>query len=351
MTVTGSGGAASTVTTTVTASGGASNQTLIQQAQAECAGVSTCLTIYSTVDATDWAADFSGLFNASFPWAAGKVNFQGLTSGQVTSEGISQYQAGKVQADLFIATLGVIEPLVSAGAIQNWSNPLIPLMNYSKGAYDPQGAWTVSFISIVGLQYNTQQISSTQASQLTWNSLANSTYKGKVGFQTATSISATAGLFYYLSTQMSNSSWTSLMNGIAANQPVITSSASTTTNNIATGQIALGIGLYNDYLEAQKSGSPIGMVFPSPAIYNPGVQSIAKNAPHPAMAQLVSEWLIGSQGQLGFAISNRTPYQTAIALQYHLVPPGIVLNNAYQNPKIFSNTAAWSDQMKSIFGA
>ncbi len=340
-------------TATTSSTTGVVSLALIQQAQAECASKSTCLTIYSTIDTSDWTADFLPRFVAAFPWVTGKVNYQGLSAAQVTSEGISQYQAGKVQADLFSATLGIVTPIIAAGAVYNYTaiGTLASLMNYTTGQYDPNYAWVADGQSLIGLQYNTNAISPAQAATLNWSSLANTQYKGKISFQTATSLSATTGIFYYLSTQMSNASWTALMKSIAANSPTITASASDATNNIATGQSVLGIGLYNDFLSANKSGSPIGIVFPSPSVYNPQICAIAKNAPDPAMAELADEWFMSASGQTAWASSGRTPIQSSIALEYHLYPPGVVFNNAFTNPAILSNTASWSALFKSIYGA
>jgi ABC-type Fe3+ transport system substrate-binding protein len=329
-------------------------ESLVQEAKAECANVSTCLTIYSSADLSEWQQDQAPTFYAAYPWATGKVSYLSLNAAQLTSRGISEYKAGKVQADIFSATLGIVYPIILAGGVQNYSNPMVQLMNYSAGSYDPDGAWVVIGLSLITMQYNPNIIPANEVPH-SFSDLANPVYSGKIVFQSAASLSATTGVFYYLYTQMGNSSgqWTSLMQKIAANHPVITPSASQATDDVAGGEAGICICLYNDYLEAASgsNGTNIQVVITNPTIYNPQVVSIAKNAPHPAMAELFEQWFMGAAGQAGHALSGRTPIQVPIADYYGLIPKGVVLVNAYSNPAIFQNPGAWSDTFKNIFGA
>lgn len=345
-------------TTTVTGSGGG-NSALVAQAQSECASASTCLTIASTVDASDWASEIGPAFFMDYPFAQGKVNYQGLSAGQITTEAISDYQANQVKFDDIWVTEGIVYPVILAGGILNYStNPLLSPssgLNYTGSAVGVNDTFVVTFLSVVVLQYNPSVMAANNLPvPQNWSALANPIYKGFIGMQTATSLSATTGLFYYLYTQMGNSSgqWTSLMNGIAANQPVITSSSSATTSNIATGKVALGPGLYNDCLSAAtETPGKIACKQLSPTPYNPGVTAITKNAPDPAMAQLFLQWTMTAAGQLALATSNRAPLTPFIANEFHLVPPNGTVVNSYTNPAIFQNPTAWSTTFKNIFGA
>ncbi len=359
-TVTSAGGT-STATTTVTASlGNAAPQfTVLAQdavaAQKECGSQATCVTVYSTVDPGDFGAEMAPHFYQQFPWANGKINWVGPSAAQVTSMAISECQTNHVVGDLLVVTEGIVYPVINAGCILNYNSPLAPLVNDTAalGTADPNGAWYSSFVSIPVLQYNPTQMKSLNLPiPKAWSDLGNPVYKGHIAFQTATSLSATTGIFYYLSTQMSNSSWTSLMQSIAANQPIITASASTTTTDVVTGTAALGIGLYNDYLSAiATSPGSLGYVSPPPNIFNPGVSAITKGSSHPAMAKLLEDWLISNTGQNGFAETSRTPVNPTISAIFKLLPPGATLVNAYTNPAIFANPGSWSTIFKNIFGA
>ena len=94
------GGAATTVTSTVTSATTALTD-LEGAAQAECAKAGpTCLTIYTTQDATNWAKYYGPLFYQEYPWATGKVNYISLAAATETTRLLSEFQAKNVQADL-----------------------------------------------------------------------------------------------------------------------------------------------------------------------------------------------------------------------------------------------------------
>ena len=354
-----------TATTTVTATGSASAGNSAPQlsvlqadavaAQKECGTQSTCLTVYSTVDPGDWAADMAPSFYQAFPWANSKINWVGPSAAQVTSMAISECQTNHVVGDLLVVTLGIVYPVINANCILDYNSPMAPLANatVASGGADPNGAWYVSFVSIPVIQYNTAQMKALNLPIPTqWSDLGNPVYKGHIAFQTATSLSATTGIFYNLYGQMGNSSWTTLMKAIAANQPIITASASTTTGDITAGTAALGIGLYNDYLAAIAAApGSMGIVTPSPNVYNPGISAITKGSAHPAMAKLVEDWLMSNAGQQGYAETARTPVNPQIAAIFNLVPPKTTLVNSYSNTTIFKNPTVWTTLFKNIFGA
>ena len=89
--------------------------------------------------------------------------------------------------------------------------------------------------------------------------MANPIYNGKIVFQSAASLSITAAEFYYLYTTMGNSSgqWTTLMKGIAANHPVLPSTAGAAESAVLNGQAKIGIDTLDSYVTALK-GDPDG---------------------------------------------------------------------------------------------
>jgi iron(III) transport system substrate-binding protein len=325
-------------------------------AQAECAKQTNnvCLTIYSTMDTTTWAKDFAPLFNQDYPWAQGKVQFVALSAAQLSTRTISEFKANSVMADVVEGTIGPYYPNILAGAIQNYSSPLIPQLNYSKGDYDKNGAWTVVFQAPSDIVYNPKVLSQLNLpAPTTWSDLANPIYKGHIDFQTGTNLATTGSVFYWLYTQLGNASWTQLMKNIAANSPTIASSGGAVTTNAVTGQVPIGIGSYNDYLTAKATpNATVAVVTPSPTLENPAVAGIATNAQHPQMARLFIDWWISPTGQSATAASGRTPYNPVLAQSLGLVPPGIPAVNAWGSDisTVFSNSNYWSTIYKNFFG-
>jgi len=352
--------ATSTATSTTTATSTATSTTtqlqdLAAAAQAECAGAgSNCLTILTTQSATNWANCYGPSFYAQYPWANGKVTYTSLSTAAETTQLISGYQAHSVQADIATGTLAGLEPAIAAGTMINYTTPEVGFMNYSSSAYGPN--WITTNIAIVHMIYNPTVMAADKLPiPKSWSDLANPVYKGQIAFQTATALGITTAEFYYLSTQMSNSSWTTLMQGIAANDPIITQTAGNAEQDVISGQAAIGVATFDDYVTDLKGNvSPNVLAFDDiePIVYTPGVVTITNGAPHPNMAKLFEAWYISIPGQLGVLCTNHDPYTSSLssALLTYL-PSDYRLVNAYANTALLSDTGSWSTLFKNIYGA
>jgi ABC-type Fe3+ transport system substrate-binding protein len=363
------GGAATTVTSTTTLGGGAGSTVtstvtsvttalldLEAAAQQECAKqTGPCLTIYTTQDATNWDKYYSPLFYQQYPWANGKVAYVSLAAATETTRLLSEFQAKNVQADLATGTLAGLIPVYQGGAFVNYTSPMTKFMNYSADGIGP--AWVVTNNAIVHMIYNPNVLATNGLpTPKNWSDLANPVYNGKLAFQSATSLSITTAEFYYLYNSMGNSSgqWTNLMKGIAANHPKITATAGAAETAVVSGQAAIGIDTFDNYVSTLKANASaqLKLVDIEPLVYTPGVVALTANSPHPAMAKLTEAWFISVSGQTGVYRTNHVPYTSSIGagLTAYL-PAGYKLTNAYANTALFKNTGAWSDTFKAIFGA
>ena len=354
-TTTSTGGPGTTITSTMTTASTVMED-LSSAAQAECtASTTTCLTILTTQDASNWAKCYAPQFDRLYPWATGKVNYVSLSASAETTQLISNYQAHSVQSDVATGTLAGLTPAVTAGAFMSYTSPLIPFMNYTADAYGP--AWVTTNRAIVHMIYNPKVL---QAQNLptpkTWADLANPQYKGWIAFQTATSLSITTAEFYYLYTSGGNASgsWNTLMKGIAANNPIITQTAGNAEQDVISGQAAIGVATFDDYVSDLRANASVPLAFADiePIVYTPGVVAITANTPHPNMAKLFEAFYISVPGQTGVLCTNHDPYMSSLSanlLTY--LPADYRLVNAYANTTLLSNTGAWSTTFKNIFGA
>jgi len=350
----------STATATASALSTSSGSALVQQAEQECATQNPCLTIYNSEDTFTWNDYYADAFYAQYPFATGRVDWVAVSSSQVATQAISGFTAGKVVADVFGIGGSTMVSLIKAGVVQNYTDPVIKNNgNFTAGTYDPEGAWVGINYQTDVIAYNTKLVTASQlpanfsSPQTVFSTLANPSFKGDVAFQSATSLSISGAPFYYLYTQMGNSSgqWTNLMNQIAANKPTITASSGVTASDIASGTASIGIVGYEDALTEKASGAPVGMLISNPLLGTISTVAIAKNAPHPAMAELMEQWWTSPAGQLGLAASGRAPLYANVGVQYDLVPAGTTLVNCIPNFSVYSDSTAWATTFKGIFGA
>jgi len=353
-------GSATTVTVSNTASSSmsttAAESSLASAAQSECAAAgSTCLTILTTQDAANWAKCYAPQFDNLYPWATGKVNYVSVSAATETTQLISGHTQNKVTADVATGTLAGLIPAYQQGAIMNYTSPLVPFMNYSADGYGP--GWVTTNRAIVHMIYNPKVLAANNLPvPKSWSDLANPVYKNQIAFQTATSLSITTAEFYYLFTSGGNASgsWNTLMKGIAANNPIITSTAGNAEQDVISGQAAIGVATFDDYVSDLKANASVPLSFADiePIVYTPGVVMLTAGTPHPAMAKLFEAFYISVPGQTGVLCTNHDPYMASLStnlLTY--LPADYRLVNAYSNTALFSNTGAWSDTFKTIFGA
>jgi iron(III) transport system substrate-binding protein len=356
----------STSTTSTTSTSAASsnpggpNQTAVMAglaaaAKAECAQqTSTCLTIYTTQDAGNWAEYYGPAFYQQYPWAQGKVVYTSLSASDETTDLLSQYQAHGVIADIATGTLAPLIPVYQAGGFLNYTSPEVQFMNYTADAVGP--AWVVTDLAIVHMIYNPNLLPANEVPK-NWSDLANPIFKGKLVFQSPSSLSITAAEFYYLYTSLGNSSgqWNALMKGIAANHPALTSTAGSAEAAVLNGQAVLGIDTLDSYVTALKGdpSAPLKIVDIEPLVYTPGVVAITNGAPHPAMAKLVEAWFISAAGQKAVYETNHLPYQTSLGTPLLAYLPAdyrlVDAYSTYSNTTLFQNTGQWSDTFDFLF--
>lgn len=345
------GGAGTTVTSTVNGGGStvtAAQQTLAQEAQAEGGSV----TVYGVIDASAWSSVIQPAFQQQYPWA--HVTYDSLSGAQVGTKALSDFKAGSVTADVLISGLTQLEATIQGGAVQQWNDSaFLYSMGYTSSNVDPQGYWSPGYVLPGIIIYNKDLVSPSQV-PTSYTDLANPIWKGKVVIQDPSSLGGVGATFSTLYPIMGNASFTTFMHNLAANNPVIVSSNGVSLTDVQSGQYPVGMGQLNDYIAAQKAGnSTLGAVFAAPVVGLPNVVCITKNAPHPYMAELLTQWLASIPGQQALAQTGRTPQNSLLAAQAlaGYVPSNVSIVVAdYNNPSFYTDTGFWSGYFHNIFG-
>lgn len=309
------------------------------------------ITVYAGIDAGDWAKAIQPAFLKQYPWA--NVNYVGLSLATTNQRVISEYQAGKVAADAVISTncldyynQGAVVKVNNSAYLQSLGYPALPSF-----ATD---VWHPVYMNPSVILYNKLLVSAQNAPK-TYQDLANPMWKGKITMQNPSALGGSGGTFATLLPILGNASWTSLMKGIAANQPNYASSNSVAFTSVESGQFAVGIGLVSDYINAVKGGnsSMIGASFPIPVVTAIVPSCLPKGAPHPYGGQLMINWLSSPEGQIAMGQTGRLPPLPSVQPQFF---SGYVPSNTtfvYQGtgvPTFFTNPTQWVNTFRAIFG-
>lgn len=309
------------------------------------------ITIYHAIDDPDMANIIIPAFKRIYPWA--NVEAIGMSLGTLTSRVISEYKAGQVSADVIIAALTAFMPAIKEGAVEAWVNPMEALMNYSEWNLDPNNLWHPAYIVPVVLTYRTDLISPEDA-PTSYQDLADPKYRGQIGFSRPETLGDAGAVFAHLYGEMSEDEWTTLMEEIAANEPVMTPSTSDAVQKLITGEVSIVIATVFDYMSLKNEGLPVEIVWTEPSLYINSPCYLPKNAPHPNMAKLFIQWLSSAAGQYALAATGRPPMHPAIAATTVLagvLPPDVSLVLVCSNNMDFyENPDQWADRFREIFG-
>ncbi len=342
----GSSGTTVTNTTTVTSGGGSPTSTLATQCVAEGGAV----TVYGVMDAGDWSSMMAPIFAKEFPSIS--VNYVGLSPSDIATRGLTEYQAGHVQADVFYDTLGPIEQLVSGSAVQPYANYVEQFENYS--ATDPTNNWHPGFGLPIVVIYNKNLVTNTAQLPTTWEQLNSSTWAGgKLVIDKPDILNVAGTLFsslYVSDFHSNNATWTKWMNSVKALSPTYTTSGGDVYTAVSSGANPIGVGLLNDVL---SGNSPVVGVDWLPTTYTlPVMSAAAKNAPHPFCSELFIQWASSFSGQVALAITGRTPLMSVVAAKYFtIIPTTTALVPGGTGSTYYTNADGWASYFSSIFGA
>ncbi len=321
------------------------NQTLVDLAKAE----GNTVTVYGVWDSSDEPI-MQNVMQQSFPWLS--VNYVQLSPSDLNTRILTEYQTGNVQADVAVNALSTFELLVTQHAIQPYQNPMEAFMNYTNAAStDSDHYWTPLFQAPLVLAYNTNLVTDTSTLPKSWSDLTNPTWNGKITMDNPDTLSTSATVFGSLLPSMGNTSLTAMLQGIAANHPIIASSASASFSNLATGQAELGIAPLNDLITS-PANTPVKPIWFSTAYSIYVVGGVAAKAPHPYLAELYLQWFSSYSGQAAISMTGRVPMSGIVASHYfsQWMPSNVAYIAGGSGTTMSTNPDAWVRYFTRIFG-
>jgi len=351
-TTTVGGGAATTTTltstTTLTTGGGppAVDSTLVTQ----CAAQGNSVTVYGVMDTGDWQKTMSPIWSHEFPQIT--VNYVGLSPSDIATRGLTEFQAGHVQADVFYDTLGPVTQLITANAVQPFKNYVESFENYS--ATDANNNWHPGFGLPIVIIYNKNLVTNTATLPTTWEQLNSSTWAGgKLVIDKPGILNVAGTLFaslYVTDFNSNNATWTKWMNSVAAGHPTYTTSGGDVYTAVSSGANPIGVGLLNDYLSGKNPA--VGVAWLPKTYTLPVMSALAKNAPHPFCGELFIQWSSSFTGQSALALTGRTPLMGIAAGKYFtIIPSTTALIPGGTGSSYYSKPNGWASYFDSIFGA
>lgn len=203
---------------------------------------------------------------------------------------LTEFQAGKLMADVVQAPLPVMEILKSYGVIKDYFSPVA--QSYPEWARNNGGIYQFG-IEYVALIYNTELVKPSDVPKR-YEDLTDPKWKNQIVMANpgnhATTISWLVGLKEH-NVFGSDDNWMAFLKGLAANNPMFVASFGPTPAPIESGEKLIGISMPK-YI-VTKAPAPLAWAQVSqPMLGSPRAIGITSKAPHPnAAAAFMEYWL------------------------------------------------------------
>jgi len=306
------------------------------------------LVVYGSVDATDMQGALNS-FKSKYPSVS--VDYEQMTPPAGLTRITSEVAGNKTTADATIFTNSITVQLQTGNYLSSYNSS--ERSAYPSDSKDAKGYWTAVVLLPTVFAYNTQQLNKSTI-PTTLAALTNPQLRGKVTMHDITVGSTGTQYMLSLVPILGNSTWTSFVQNLQANvHPVLNPSVGAISDNVASGQYAIGIiAFLHDVLKLKSQGAPIDWFLPAgiPLLTVPSSVGILKAAQHPNAAKLFVDFILSTTGQK--AIGNvvvRIPARPNVGATYSLesVAQGLQVVY-YPSSSVVAQARTWAAKFKAL---
>lgn len=238
-------------------------------------------------------------FRERFPGI--QVELTRLVGARLYERVLTEASAGIHRVDVIhMSDLALTADLIDQGLIGYHVPPADPM--WPEG-FKQTGLWYGAYIVEMSIGYNSALVRPEDAPK-TWADLLDPKWKGRNG-RTFAGIGGTGWTLAWFERAVISGGTTEYWEKVAAQNPIIYSSAAALTDALARGEILVGVNAGTSDYTAMVAGAPLAAVYPPEGVgANVYGLSMAANAPHSAAAKLYINWLVSRDGQLAQAMRN-----------------------------------------------
>ena len=227
-------------------------------------------------------------------------------SDKVLQRTVTELAGKRYEADVVHIGAPELQALHLEKALQPLSSPL--LKELLPGAVQPHREWVATRLTLFVQAYNTTKVKREDLPK-TWQDLTDRKWSGKLGVEYTDD-----EWFYRLVQQLGEEKGLKLFREIAAvNGLSVRKGHSLLANLVASGEVPLGLTVYNYMAEAlKKKGAPIDWVILPPAITRANGAGILRHAPHPHAAALFVDYMLSVEAQRLLSSMDYAPTNAAV---------------------------------------
>jgi iron(III) transport system substrate-binding protein len=182
-------------------------------------------------------------------------------------------------------------------------------------AIPPHRTWFPDRLNFFVVGYNTQKVRADELPK-TYEGFLDPKWKGRIGIEATDSEWMAA-----LVKSWGEARGMDFFRKLAAMKPDVRKGHVLMAQLIATGEVQVGLTMYNANIESlKKKGAPIELAPVQPVVARPQGIGVAKNAPHPAAALLFLDFVLSPEGQKLYESMGRVPASTKVKSELNNFP-------------------------------
>ncbi|HEX3592367.1 MAG TPA: extracellular solute-binding protein [Pseudonocardiaceae bacterium] len=273
------------------------------QSKAEQEGQVNWYTTFAADDVNDMVA----AFNKTYPKI--KVNALRLSADQLPPRVITEQKGNEFNADVVSGDAPQVDQLINANALQPYCPP--DQQPLPAGQTLPKGYCGNVYVVTTVIVYNPKALQRLGLQPpKTFEDLTQPQWKGHFSMDPSA-----VNLYESLINTMGHDKAQSLLQRLGANQPKLVESHTLALTQVEAGEPPASASAYGykSASEERKDPSKIAFVNPEPLPTSFTPVDVARNAPHPAAAALLINWITSQEGQQAVIdVTNHTSLRTDV---------------------------------------
>jgi len=251
-----------------------------------------------------------------------KVELWRALSDKVVQRVVTEGQANRHSVDVVETNGPEMEAIAQEKLLAEVQSPFLADLP-QEGSH----SWYPDRLNFFVVGYNTQKVKREELPK-TYDGFLDPKWKGRIGLE------ATDSEWMAALVKKGGATGLDFMRKLAAMKPDVRKGHVLLAQLVATGEIPVGLTLYNANVESlKKKGAPIDFVPVQPVVARPQGIGVARQAPHPAAALLFVDFVLSPEGQQLYESMGRVPASTKVKSDLHDFPfvmtdPGTILRES-----------------------
>ena len=254
-----------------------------------------------------------------------KVELWRALSDKVLQRVVTEGQANRHTVDVVETNGPEMEAIAQEKLLAEVNSPFIA--DLPQDGVPSHRLWYPDRLNFFVVGYNTQKVKREELPK-TYDGFLDPKWKGRIGLE------ATDSEWMAALVKKGGATGLDFMRKLAAMKPDVRKGHVLLAQLVATGEIPVGLTLYNANVESlKKKGAPIDFVPVQPVVARPQGIGVARQAPHPAAALLFVDFVLSPEGQQLYESMGRVPASTKVKSDLHDFPfimtdPGTILRES-----------------------